>query len=192
MANRDYDVTDSFELIGAFWDSSEPDQRITGTLSSKKGRLRLLSAPIYGTPNIDEFNSSGAPGDAPRTEGLCGFTGDGNCSLLAAVRLNVNGLTDFSTNQKVTSDDYRVSAAVMGLHVKSLDYKCIDSAAFYFTKIHSILPVPWGMEWKEEGNTFIAPRKAVNVFTLRSLCLQAEVIFEVFAGGGTKSGKEAS
>jgi hypothetical protein len=103
-----------------------------------------------------------------------------------------DGLQDFSTNQTVSNLNYHISAAVMGLHVKSADDKSIDSAAFYFSKIHRSLPVPWNMAIENNEHKYTAPIQALNLFRFANQSLGAEIICEVFAGGGTKFGKETT
>jgi hypothetical protein len=194
VGNRKYKFDDSFELIGGFWDSETPEQKFTGTLSSKNGRLSLVTAPTYGSLGTDAMRHAWLAninnGEMPKIEGICGFTTEGNCALLGAVMLNEGGLQDYSTNQVVANLNYRISAAVMGLHVKSADDDAVDSAAYYFSTIHRMLPVPWSFVLENEGSKFVAPAKALNVFRFNNLPLGAEVICEVFAGGETKVQKE--
>lgn len=193
--NRAYRINDTFEIIGAFWKPITPDDKFTGTLTSNKGRVSLSTAPNYGSAflsDVDKAMITLRGGPFPRAEGFLGFTQDGECSLLAAIMLNEGGLTDFSTNRKVTNQNYRASAAVMGMHVDSLHTQCIESAGFYFTKIRQALPTPWSMTMQKDGRTYISPSRAINVFQFRSNSLDAEVVCEVFSGGGAKFKKEAT
>jgi hypothetical protein len=192
VSNRRYKINESFEVIGGFWDSTASEDKFGGTLSSKNGRLTLVTAPVYDSVTFDPSEFVNATSNVlPKVEGMCGFTQEGDCSLLALVMVKADGLTDYSTGREVVNKNYRVSAAVMGLHVHSLDAKTLDAAAFYFSKIHYLLPNPWGMEIRGEENTFIAPLRALDVFEFRSASLAAKVICEVFAGGGAKAKKQA-
>jgi len=196
MAKRKFSVNESFEVVGAFWNLESPDQKFTGTLASKDGKLTLTSAPTYTT--IDFANPAeraalflSGSGLLKRAGNFCGFTPEGDCTLVEAIKLREGGITDMSTGRKVETQEYRVSAAVMGLHLESSEAKAIDSAAFYFTKIHQWLPIPWSMTMGKDGNTFVAPSKANEVFRFRNAPLGAEVFCQVFAGGGAKFRKSA-
>jgi hypothetical protein len=193
VPNRKYQINASFEVIGGFWNSTTPDQIFTGTLTSRQGDFTLATAPTYSKISPESF--IGEIGNTTsnvlsKVDGICGFTKEGDCSLLAAVLFDSDGLRDYSTLRAVQNLRYRASTAVMGLHVESPEAKTLDAAAFYFSKIHYLFPTPWGMQMINEGTVFTAPSRAVNVFTFRNAALEAEIICEVFAGGGTKVKKQ--
>jgi hypothetical protein len=189
-------IDDSFELIGAFWPYGSPEQRFTGTLAVNKGKVTLVSSPEYSSiDNLSEAVGAGLATmknpTAKRIEGFSGFTEDGDCSLLDNMFLDTGGLINFPTLQRLDNQEYRVSAAVMGIQLESLDAKSIDSAAFYFTKIHRWLPATWTVKFEGDQRTFVAPSKAAEVLKFKNTFLGAEVTCQVFAGGQMKARKQA-
>jgi len=63
----------------------------------------------------------------------------------------------------------------------------IDGAAYYFTKIHHLLPAPWSTKMADQNTTHVVPWKAKEIFRFASDELRAEVACEVFAGGRAKA-----
>ena len=188
-------LTDTFETIGAFWNPATPDEKITGTVAAKNGKVSLSTAPNY-SPTVPEdmrkiFAAIGTK-PLPRINSLWGFTREGDCSLFEAIALNGDHFTDPTNKQKVTNEHYQVSAAVFGMHVDSLEAKQVNGAGFFLTKIHRMLPTPWVMNWKNDGTSYNSPHKAVEVFKFRSESLDAEIICEVLSGGETKFKKKAT
>jgi hypothetical protein len=47
MGKRYYRINESFKLIGAFWRPEEREAAFTGTLTARKGRVELVTAPSY-------------------------------------------------------------------------------------------------------------------------------------------------
>ncbi len=188
-------LMDTFEKIGAFWQPTAPDDKFTGTVVVKKGKVTLSTAPDYGPTlpgDMSKYLATMGPGTRPRVNCFVGFTQEGDCSLFEAIMLNEGGLTDYTTNRKITNQNYRVNAAVFGMQIDSLEAKQVDGAGFFFTKIHRMLPTPWSFDWKSEGTTYSSPSKASNVFSFRSEPLDAEIICEVFSGGGAVFKKKAT
>src|SRR5580698_4188292 len=106
MSKEKYRFNASFRAIGAFWPFGQPDRMFTGVLSAERGKLSLASAPVYCAQNVAEawadfFNSLGSDGAFERTESFCGFTSEGDCSLLSAALINEGGLTDGLSGQRI-------------------------------------------------------------------------------------------
>ena len=191
-----YRIDASFDLIGGFWHSDRPDEKLTGTLTCKNGLGQFVSSPTY--TKLDDaayreaFRNMTFDQILQPVGTILGFTTDKNCTLLGCYALQDVGLTHFPTSEQVAAKHFRASRMVMGLHVDSPDAKSIDSAAFYFTKIHNWLPMPWRSELTVERTTYIVPTSANEPFSFCSLELSAEVVCEIFAGGSNKARKGAS
>jgi hypothetical protein len=193
----EYRIDDSFEMIGAFWRFGQRDDSFTGTLTSRKGRVEILTSPSY-TAKLDEnavrdaFKFINNDRDLQRIPSLCGFTSGDRCTLLNSLTLDGGGNTNFPTGQKISATRHIAARAVMGLHVESAAAKSIDGGAFYFTKVHQLLPTPWTSQMGAENTSYSVPRKAREVFKFLCSDIDAEVICEIFAGGGVKVRKRAS
>lgn len=192
-----YRIDDSFEMIGAFWKFGQQDDSFTGTLRSRKGRVRLLAAPSYiakmdGDAVRAAVQALNTSRDLKRISSICGLTTDNHCSLLNPLVSDDGGYTSFPTGARISAVSYTATRTVMGLHVASADAKSIDGGAFYFTKVHQIMPTPWALQLSNETTSYTAPQKATEVFRFTSADINSEVICEVFAGGGSKMKKGAS
>jgi ApeA N-terminal domain 1 len=191
-----YRIDDSFEMIGAFWKFGQQEDSFTGTLRSRKGRVQVLAAPSYIAKMdgdavraaVQELNT---PRDLKRISSICGLTTDNQCTLLNLVS-DGGGYTSFPTGARLSAVTYTATRSVMGLQLASADAKSIDGGAFYFTKVHHIMPTPWALQVSKETTSYSAPHKAIEVFKFTSADIDSEVICEVFAGGGSKLKKGAS
>ena len=130
--------------------------------------------------------------DLQQVNAICGLTTDRRCTLLNSVILDGGGLTDFSSRRQVQRKLYRAMRTVMGLHLESSEAMSIDGAAYYFTKIHRVLPMPWSSQLAEQNTTHVVPWQAKEVFRFTSDELQAEVTCQVFATGSTRPMKAVS
>lgn len=192
-----YQVNDSFEMVGAFWKFGQQEDNFTGTLRSRKGRVQVLAAPSYiAKMDGDAFRAAmqtlNGQRDLKRISSICGFTTDNQCTLLNPLVSDGRGYTSFPTGAKLSAVSYIATRTVMGLHVASANAKSIDGGAFYFTKVHHIMPTPWALQISNETTSYTAPQKATEVFRFTSTDINSEVICEVFAGGGSKMKKGAS
>ncbi len=173
-------------VIGGFWRPETPNNVVTGTLAALDGRLHLLMSPPSNRMNADEASAAasqfGTTREARRIDTLLGETKDCPCTLLYLVETISDGVTNLPANFQVIGERWRVSSAVMGLHIESAEAESIDGAAFYFTKIHTWLPNATKLKMTEEGMCHISPSKALQVFQFDSVSLGAEVLCEVFAG----------
>jgi hypothetical protein len=184
----EYPLDATFNAISGFWPFGKPEEVFTGTLSAQKGRVRLLSAPSYSrfddvSKVVREVSQRGTltNREPPRISSITGFTRQGHCTLLNAIVGEGDGITDFSSRQKVAATLYQHGSVVMGLHLESLEAESLDSAGLFYTKIHHVLPTPWTFIWEEDKRTFVSPSSAKEVFRFCSLALQAEIVCEVFA-----------
>jgi hypothetical protein len=191
---RKYRLDSNFELIGGFWRYGTPDQTFTGTVSSRSGRVDLLTAPTLKPLNQNAFREAFLAANNRREfepiGTICGFTTERRCSLLGTVVIDDEGLNDFPSQQQVHARRYRAWRAVMGLHIESSEATCVDSAAFYYTKIDNWLPNPWGLQIADETSTYTVPWRAKEAFRFNSNALSAELICQVFSGGSTKGLKK--
>jgi hypothetical protein len=194
---KKYRIDHSFEMIGAFWKFGQQNETFTGTLRSLKGRARLLAAPSYSA-NMDSdgiraaMQMLGGQRELTRIPSICGFMTGSSCTLLDSLILNNGGNLDFPTGQRLSAVSYAPAKVVMGLHVESLETPSIEQGAFYFTKVHQILPTPWKSEITVESLSHSASRDAVQVLGFTNADIDAEVICEVFADDGSKVKKKAS
>jgi ApeA N-terminal domain 1 len=180
MANEEYKLSASFQVIGGFWEFVSPDKTFAGTLTAKNGQVTLATAPTYSKGNAladfrDAILAVNQPQNPARIESFCGFTSIGDCTLLSSFRTTEEGQVNTSTNQSVVSQHYRASTSVIGLHLESGDAKSIESAAFYYTNTEEYLPPGWTFQFLPEETVYTAPRKARNVFQFFSTVLDAEV-----------------
>ncbi len=49
----DYKLDSDFELIGSFWYANNPDNKFTGTVTSKAGIVEVVASPVYEPNYID-------------------------------------------------------------------------------------------------------------------------------------------
>jgi ApeA N-terminal domain 1 len=191
-----YKIDESFELIGSFWTPGNPEDRFSGTLACKKGTHKLKTSPKYQELDQDTlrtaFREVGSQGRMGRLGTVHGYTTDKICTLFDVYELSSDGLTHFGDRVSLTARRFRATVAVMGLHLDSPEFVGLDSAAFYFNKIRSFLPTPWSWRFGEENITYTVPVRAINVFRVSSIALQAEIICEVFAGGSNHIKKGAT
>jgi hypothetical protein len=186
----EYRIDESFEIIGAFWRFSHPDETFTGTLISRKGRVEVMAAPSYeanldGDAFLADLLAINTERNVERIPSICAFTTDKRCTLLNCLILDGPGLT--GAEQRITATRYIPSRTVMGLHIESANALSIDSALVSFTKLHHLLPAPWlPSQMTDEGYSFSVPRTIVEVFKFVSGAIDANISCEVFAGGGTK------
>jgi hypothetical protein len=188
-----YRIDQDFKTFGKFWEDGNEGNEFTGTLSSRKGVTRLTASPAYGALDDSAIRAAlsqmGTAREIQKRSSIRGFTKLGNCSLLNIVSLGGDGLANFPTMQGVSRDRYRAMRTVMGLHIESSDTKVLDGAAYYFSKIHHLLPLPWKTQLTEGESVHTVPNKSQEVFRFASSYLDAEVICEVFEGGSNKARK---
>ena len=202
----DYNLDATFEFIGGFWPYGKLEEEFTGTLSAREGRLRLVSAPVYRRLNQDfptalfgEFPDAihgGPPSrvinrEPPQVESILGFTKERKCSLLNPVVTEAaSSTTSFPSMQKVSATVYERGSAVMGLHLESTEAKSIDSAGFFYTKIHHVLPAGWNTTWyPTEPLKIVLPNAPHQVFRFFSNSLDAEVACKVCVAHSLRIGK---
>jgi ApeA N-terminal domain 1 len=193
---KKYRVDGNFEMIGGFWKYDKPDDKFTGTLSSRNGLVEILTAPIYSDLDDDGLRNSmeKSINDGPSLRtipAICGFTEDNRCTLLRCLTMPGGGVTDFSTRQEVSAIRYRALRTVMGLHLESADAQSIDGGAFYLTKVRHLLPTPWTAKMEVGKTTYVVPTELKKVFSFQSVEMNAEVTCEVYAGGTSKIKKGA-
>ncbi len=193
---KKFRLRETFDTVGAFWPYGQTEAEFTGTLSSRNGDVSLGSSPTYTVIDPskafrDAFDAMSRLPDFQRTASICGFTPHGPCTLVNAVRNAGKGLTDTRTGQQLASSKYEHGRLLMGLHIESAFASCVDGAGFFLTKMHHLLPTPWTMEFNTGESTFRSPLEALPVFHFSSVDLKAEVICEVFSGGGVKAKKGA-
>lgn len=184
MSNNEHHLNSSFRAIGAFWPFDQPDQKFTGTVSSEKGELTLASAPTYSNKDIHSavarlFDSVNSNQRFERTKSLCGFTTEGTCSLLSAALVNEGGRLDMSSGQSISDNQYRIWAAVMGLHLRSADAAMIESATLNFTDVSEWLPSAFGVTWDKEQRAITMRTMPLEVFRFRCAPLDSDVICSV-------------
>lgn len=186
----EYRIDDNFDLIGGFWKYGSPNDVFTGTMTARKGVVKILTAPVYvdldaATSRVsmeEMFKQS----DLEQIPSICGFTADNRCTLFNSTVFDGGGLINLPTQQKISAKRYSPARTVMGLHVESSDADVIDEAAFYFTKIHHLYPIPWNTHMGEENTTYSVPSNTREIFRFRSAEIDAEVVCEVFSRGNTK------
>lgn len=147
---KKFPLNASFEVVGGFWKSGNPNEVIAGTLSCHEGRLEFLTSPTFNRLSdadlrrlIEAFN---APRELPPIDALWGYTSDGRCTLLHLMQNTGAGLTDFGNKVQIAADRWHVGGAVIGFHIESSEVEVLDGAAFYLTKISNWLPRPWGFQ----------------------------------------------
>lgn len=185
-----YRVNASFEMPGAFWPPDASDQVFTGTLTARKGRVTLTSAPIYKTgcdPNemVGSFaNAVNNRQPPPTIPSLLGYSKSGDCTLLSVLPIGSDrGRSELATGRSLVTGDYRAMTTIMGLHVESRDAPTIESAAFYFTKVDRYVPASWSSNTQAEVTVYAAPHRGQDIFRFSSVPLRCEVFCEVFALG---------
>jgi hypothetical protein len=190
-----YRLNATFDIVGGFWPPASPNEVTAGTLSSQNGRLQLSVSPTFKRLDDDQVREAlmafGTTREWPEIDTLCGHTKSRRCTLLHLTASTGAGVTDCENRLEIAADRWRVSSAIMGLHLDSAESESLDGAAFYFTKIHNWLPSPWGVQMNNEGFIYTSPFKALTVFQFSSISLNAEVTCEVFAGGGDRMKKGA-
>lgn len=185
---RKYRITGKFRLIGAFWIPGKDAESFTGTLTSKKGRVELLSSPVY-TPKLgDEAMRQGMKSffgerKLERVPTLHGFSSDCPCTLFNCLILDGGGKVNVPTGQSLSGKRYIAARAVMGLHLPSSDAAEITSGSLYFTKWHHLMPIPWKSRSGKTGFSYKLPIRSKGVFGFESKAVGARVVCEVFAGG---------
>jgi hypothetical protein len=75
---------------------------------------------------------------------------------------------------------------VMGLHLESSEADILDTAAYYLTNIHHLLPSPWQTKMNAETMEHVVRIGPQEVFRCKSDYLSAEISCEIFAGGKNK------
>jgi hypothetical protein len=184
-------IDSTFKAFGAFWEYGYPDKRFTGSISSRKGVVELTSSPEYARDDLEAMRSAFAevlsPPDLQGSAAICGFTQMNRCcTLLNPLRLAGEGSAHFPTMQKVNRSKFRAMRTVMGLHIESSNATVVDSAAYYLTKIHHVLPSPWQSKLTEGGAEHTVRNLIQDVFKCRSDYLGAEIVCEVLAGGSNR------
>jgi len=184
MQREKYHLNASFQAIGAFWPHGQSKEKFTGTLSSEKGKVALTSAPIYSTEDVHSevarmFGAAGCHQRVERTKSLCGFTSEGECSLLSAAQINAGGLIDLSSGQGIADNQYRVWAAVMGLHVESADAAASESAALTFSGVSEWFPSAFDVTCGAEQNSITTRTTPLEVFRFHCEAMNSEVICRV-------------
>jgi hypothetical protein len=190
---RRFRIDSTFKTFGAFWEYGQPDKKFTGSISSRKGKVEFKGSPEY--TELDHkamgtiFAATNSAPDLQGSAAICGFTTMNWCTLLNPLRLDGDGLAHFPSMQKLDRLRYRAMRTVMGLHIQSSEAKVLDGAAYYLTKIHHLLPTPWGTKMSEDRTEHTVSDRAQEVFRYRSEYLEAEVVCEVFAGGSNRCKK---
>src|ERR1700685_4079867 len=107
-----YRIDSSFERIGAFWRFGQQNENFTGTLRSRNGQARLLSAPSY-IANMDSgaFRAAiqqtlNGQRNQKSIPSICGFTTDNLCTLLDCLVLDHGGNVHFPTGQRLSGVSY--------------------------------------------------------------------------------------
>ena len=131
-------IDSTFHTFGAFWEYEKPDEKFTGSISSRKGLVEFEGSPEYAEHDTEAVRAifarmNSAP-DLQGSKAICGFTTKNRCTLLNPVRLAGDGLAHFPTMQTVDRVRYRAMRTVMGLHVESSQANVLDGAAYYLTK----------------------------------------------------------
>jgi len=184
---KKYRLNSTVDIIGAFWPPDNPKDFTTGSLSSQDDRLYFLAAPEYKEKLSDEelrkqFEAWGSPRSWKEINVLQGQTREGHCTLLDLVEHNSDGLVDHAKRLEISAARWWVGSAIIGLHVGSHDAEDLDGAAFYLSKIKTLLPRADNIRFTEEGVTRVAPLEARNYFSFSSVELQAEINCQIFAG----------
>jgi hypothetical protein len=190
MSKRKYRINESFELIGAFWRPDDRDKTVTGTLTSRGGRVEVITAPSYianleGDAVRDVLLSINNLTNPERIPILHGATSDKWCTLINSLVLDDRrGTTNFPLGYQISATRIIPARTIMGVHVPSADSKSLDSAVYYFTKLHHLLPKPWSTQLSNETHSYAVPMDPTEVFKFTSKEMDSEVICEVRAGGG--------
>lgn len=111
-----------------------------------KGRGKLEVAPQFASlsESSKDVLTLLAGGFEPQRIGtLNGYTREGLCTLLYLSEEIGAGVVDYAEQMEIKADRWRISSAVMGLHLESVKHESIDSAAFYFNKVQHLLPNLW-------------------------------------------------
>lgn len=184
MSNGEYHLNASFRAIGAFWPFGQPENKFTGTVSSEKGKVSLASAPVYSVQDVHSvvarfFRSVNSRQPFERTESLCGFTSEGECSLLSAALISEGGLTNVQSGQRISDNQYRIWAAVMGLHLESADAATIDSADLSFPDASEWFPSAFGVSFGNGQHAITTQATPLEVFRFHCAALDSTVTCRV-------------
>ena len=191
MAN--YRLDSSFEMIGAFWHYDSPDEKFTGTLRSRKGTAEVLTAPIY--TELDDVSlraqmeAFGSDRPFARLPSICGFTKQGNCTLLYCSNLNNEGTIDLASRQQISSVKWRASRTVMGLHLESADAQSIESGAVHLSRIKFLFQGPQNVQRTADSFAHTIPQQPIEVFKFWSSELGADITLQLLPAGGWRMGK---
>ncbi len=180
----------SFETVGGFWRPGDRENVIAGKVVMVEGRGKLEVAPAFAPLSESSGNMLALLGggfEPKRIEALNGRTRDGLCTLFYLLEEVGRGVVDFTEQVEIKADIWRISGLLMGLHVESSKQESIDAAAFYFNKVHQLLPKLWQVDSTPDTTAYVMPHQAVNAFEFRSTSLQARIICEVVSGGRTKT-----
>ncbi|MGA2905389.1 MAG: HEPN domain-containing protein [Candidatus Korobacteraceae bacterium] len=154
MADKSNRIHSVFSVVGAFWQPDSPQDIITGTLESDRRYLTLTTAPVY-RPELsteDILNAFNAFNFSKNEilDVVHGFTSDGMCTLCHLIDQKHLGITDMSSRREVAAIRYRLSVCVMGMQLRSMEDRCLDSARYSFSSWNQWLPQYVGETWEKE------------------------------------------
>jgi ApeA N-terminal domain 1 len=104
-----YGLRDSFETRGDFWLPSDPDKKLSGTLTYRPGQIGLELHGSFAHPAAE----------LPEAELLNGHTNDGPCVLWRVIRRA--GRTTFSNERVVSHSTWTSEHLFVGLNVDRSD-----------------------------------------------------------------------
>lgn len=193
---KNYKVDTAFNLAGNFWTPDQPNDSFTGFFSSEGGKTALSVSPTFARLNDPLVLRSALMSmndNEPQTiRAVCGLTKEGPCTLLNLFGKSDEGVTNVVERYQLSAKKYDAQVAVIGMHLDSFEAKSVESAAFYFTKIHNWLPAATEISLEAEKTTVVSHRRAREIFRFKNEQLKAEIICEVFSSAQTKVRKSTS
>jgi ApeA N-terminal domain 1 len=157
-----YGVRSRFETDGVFWDAEDPKRTFSAHLSSNAHIELTVSAETAGP-------------DGRATEYVLGTTTIGPCTLIGLHKLLSNRYFSGATGQVVLSRRFRVSACIIGCHLKGDTEPLLRSGWFTYSGIDQWFPGAGELAMTEEATSVSYPTKFPVVVDFCIPCARSRV-----------------
>src|ERR1039457_4230696 len=182
MADKNVRLDSKFSVVSAFWKPNAADVVYTGTLKIDNRFITFTTAPEYSR-TISATSLTSAMGfiqDGQRIPVLHGFTEDGLCTLCQLDEIDHPGLKHTGLGQSIVATTYQASACINGMHLGSLNEKCLNSARYSFEGLSKWLPKATSETWEKDCIVLKVPFTEREVFAIGLLESRILVSLKVF------------
>jgi hypothetical protein len=150
MGDKNLRLDSRFSMIGAFWSPESPDTKITGTLVSRRRKIKFITSPEYERPI-----KRGILPHPTMIPVLHGFTTDGRITLCDLVQ--DWGSTNFGVGQSIKARSFRVFSCLGGMHINGIKDKCLTSAKYTFEGLNAWFPQAFDEKWETDRIVLTIP-----------------------------------